>query len=47
MIKYQHRYKYKGGIEDLEKSCKYQEWLIEALKAKQDIAMTEMKGRNR
>jgi hypothetical protein len=46
MIKYQHRYKYKGGIEDLEKSCKYQEWLIEALKAKEEIAMTEMKLRN-
>jgi hypothetical protein len=46
MIKYQHRYKYKGGIEDLEKSCKYQEWLIESLKAKEEIAMTEMKQRN-
>jgi hypothetical protein len=46
MIKYQHRYKYKGGVEDLEKSCKYQEWLIEALKAKEEIAMPEMKGRN-
>jgi hypothetical protein len=46
MIKYQHRYKYKGGIEDLEKSCKYQEWLIEALKAKEEIAMTEMTQRN-
>jgi hypothetical protein len=46
MIKYQHRYKYKGGIEDLKKSCKYQEWLIEALKKKEEIAMTEMKLRN-
>jgi hypothetical protein len=46
MIKYQHRYKYKGGIEDLKKARKYQEWLIEALKAKEEIAMTEMTQRN-
>jgi hypothetical protein len=46
MIKYQHRYKYKGGVEDLEKSCKYQEWLIEALKKKEEIAMAEMTQRN-
>jgi hypothetical protein len=46
MIKYQHRYKYKGGVEDLKKSCKYQEWLIEALKKKEEIAMIEMKLRN-
>jgi hypothetical protein len=46
MIKYQHRYKYKAGIEDLEKSCKYQEWLVEALKDKQERSMAIMTQRN-
>lgn len=46
VLKYQHRYKYKGGLEDLKKAQKYQEWLIEAVEAKQEVVMTEMKQRN-
>lgn len=47
VIKYQHRYKYKGGIEDLKKARKYQEWLLEALEAKSSVELETMLGRNR
>jgi hypothetical protein len=46
VLKYQHRYKYKGGLEDLKKARKYQEWLIEAVEAKDAVAMDIMKKRN-
>jgi hypothetical protein len=47
VIKYQHRYKYKGGVEDLKKARKYQEWMMEALEAKEAVELETMMGRNR
>ena len=47
VIKYQHRYKYKGGLQDLKKARKYQEWMMEALEAKEAVELEAMKGRNR
>ena len=47
VIKYHHRYKYKGGVEDLKKARKYQEWMMEALEAKEAVELETMMGRNR
>lgn len=46
VIKYHHRWRYKGGLQDLKKARKYHEWMVEALEAKEAEANETMMGRN-